>query len=198
MREREITRKVKNTTVSNTFCASPAGGYACLLTELWLRALIMQVWLTIHRHPARTTSLTVTTNSLSAWQVLWWDEEPTGQEGDIDQPPTQEQATTSTSTNQIQSKLAQHCAQVLGLKPAVLEFDHRHQLARLSHATAGMSNFSTASKQTLQGQETIFREGVLAIYTDLKGVDRRTNEDARTKKYNLAKKLLLRYWKIAL
>ena len=34
MREREITRKVKKTTVSKTFCASPAGGYACLLIEL--------------------------------------------------------------------------------------------------------------------------------------------------------------------
>ena len=109
------------------------------------------------------------------------DEEPTEQEGNKDQPPAQEQATTSTSTNQLQSKLAQHCAQVLGLKPAVLEFDHLRQLARQSHATAGRSNFSTASKQTLQAQETIFREGVLAIYTDLKGVDRRTNEDTRKK-----------------
>ena len=124
------------------------------------------------------------------------DEEPTGQEGDMDQPPVQEQATTSTSSNQLQSKLAQHCAQVLGLKPAVLEFDHLRQLARQSHATAGRSNFSTASKQTLQVQETILREGVLAIYTDLKGVDRRTNEDA-CKKYNLAKTAAW-YWKIAL
>ena len=34
MRERQITRKVKKTTVSKTFCVSPAGGYAGLLRRL--------------------------------------------------------------------------------------------------------------------------------------------------------------------